>query len=60
MAKGGRFVRHENREVCEMQNAETVSSVIQARARIDELESPVNRKGSRRVRRGVVGKVPSI
>ena len=58
MAKGGRFVRHENREVCEMQNAETVLSVIQAR--IDELESPVNRKGSRRVRRGVVGKVPSI
>jgi group II intron reverse transcriptase/maturase len=31
MAKGGRFIRHENREVCEMQNAETVLSVIQAR-----------------------------
>jgi hypothetical protein len=41
MAKGGRFIGHENREVCEMQNAETVLSVIQANghARIDELES---------------------
>lgn len=31
MAKGGRYVRHEDREVCEMQTAETVLNVIQNR-----------------------------